>query len=241
MQRLLTLYKNQQFIPRWYSVFINPFFIIRFNLYKSLAAMAKQLDGGKLIDFGCGAKPYRSLFNVKEYIGVDIENPGHSHHTEQVDIFYDGRTLPFEPNTFDHLLCSEVMEHVFEPDAILKELNRVLKPGARGLFSVPFVWNEHELPYDYGRYTEGGFTYLLQKHGFEVKEVVRTTHFTQVLAQLTLLYWYQLLETPNKYLNIVLCVLFVSPLTLFFLLLIQLLPRKRDFYHNLVVLVEKKS
>ena len=240
MQRILGFYKKQQFIPRWYSVLINPFFIIRYHLYQQLAKMAVQFKGGKLLDFGCGSKPYRTLFDVKEYIGVDIENPGHPHLTEEVDVFYDGKTIPFEANTFDFLLCSEVMEHVFEPDAILKELNRVLKPGAKGIFTVPFVWNEHELPYDYGRYSAGGFTYLLNKNGFEVRDLVRTTHFTQVLSQLTLLYLYQLLETRNKYLNILVCMLFVSPLMLFFLLLTELLPKKSDLYHNLVVMVEKK-
>ncbi len=238
---LLSVYKKQQFIPRWYSVFINPFFIIRYRLYEQLASTAKAFRGGSLLDFGCGAKPYRSLFDVERYVGVDIENPGHPHLTEEVDVFYDGKTLPFEGRSFDYFLCSEVMEHVFEPDAILDELHRVLKPGARGIFTVPFVWNEHEMPYDYARYSAGGFAYLLEKHGFEVVQRVTTTHFTEVLAQLTILYWYQLLETQNKYVNIVICAIFISPLTLFFLLLTAILPKKRDLYHNVVMLVEKKQ
>ena len=52
---------------------------------------------GKMMDFGCGSKPYKSLFNVNEYVGVDFQGQGHSHENEQIDVFYDGVLLPFPP------------------------------------------------------------------------------------------------------------------------------------------------
>ncbi|MFM7912232.1 MAG: hypothetical protein ACKO9W_08600, partial [Bacteroidota bacterium] len=112
-ERFKAWYKAQQFRPRWYSVLINPFYIIRRDLYRTLSGMASEFRGGSMLDFGCGAKPYQHLFDVKEYIGLDMENPGHPHLTEEVDVFYDGKTIPFEAHRFDYALASEVLEHVF--------------------------------------------------------------------------------------------------------------------------------
>ncbi|MDP2188253.1 MAG: class I SAM-dependent methyltransferase [Sphingobacteriaceae bacterium] len=232
-------YKLQQFQPAWYSLFINPFYIIRKALFTNIQKLAPHLGGGRLLDFGCGAKPYRSLFEVTEYLGLDMENPGHPHLTEEVDVFYDGKTIPFENNSFDAVLSSEVLEHVFEPESTLREINRVLKPGAMGLFTVPFVWNEHETPYDYGRYSAFGITHLMQKSGFEIVELHRTTHFIETWLQLGILYLYQLLETRNKYINILLTTLFISPFNLLAVVLSKILPRNHSFYFNLVVLVRK--
>lgn len=239
LARLNRLYKFQQFQPAWYSLLINPFYIIRKALFSHIKVIAPQLGNGKLLDFGCGAKPYKSLFQVAEYIGLDMENPGHPHLTEEVDVFYDGKTIPFANNTFDAVLSSEVLEHVFEPEATLLEINRVLKPGAMGLFTVPFVWNEHEVPFDYGRYSAFGFTHLLQKCGFEIVELRRTTHFVETWLQLGILYLYQLIETRNKYFNIVLTALFIFPFNLLAVVLSKILPRNPSFYFNLVVLVRK--
>ena len=241
MAKLTALYKRQQFQPRWYSIWLNPFFIIRSALFRSIREFAPRVGTGRLLDFGCGAKPYRNLFRVTEYIGVDMENPGHPHLTEDVDVFYDGRTLPFPDASFDALLCSEVIEHVFEPDDTLREIARVLKPGAMGIFSTPFVWNEHEMPFDYGRYSAFGLRHLLEKHGFEVIETTRTTHFFQTWLQLGILYVYELLDTGNKYANLLLTALFIAPLNLVSLPLAFLAPRKRSLYHNVVMLVRKRS
>ena len=78
------------------SIF-HPFFFIRKGLLKGIAQHAEKIQG-KLLDFGCGSKPYQSLFQVDEYIGVDYENSGHTHINEQIDVFYDGKHLPFENN-----------------------------------------------------------------------------------------------------------------------------------------------
>ena len=50
--------------------------------------MKVQNLNGVLLDFGCGSKPYSSLFKVDEYNGVDFENEGHPHDNEQIDIFF---------------------------------------------------------------------------------------------------------------------------------------------------------
>ncbi len=239
MGKFQQLYNEQQFIIRWWSILVNPFFLIRRALFLQIKALAPQLNG-HLLDFGCGAKPYQKLFHVAQYTGVDIENPAHPHGQEPVDVFYDGKTLPFPDETFDSFLSSEVFEHVFNPDEMLIEIHRVLKPGGKGLISTPFVWNEHEIPYDFGRYTSFGWKHVLEKHGFEVLELHKTTPFVMTIFQLIALYFHQILKSQNRWLNLLTNILFIFPINLTGLLLGKLLPDRGDFYHNLVVVVRKK-
>ena len=91
---------------------IHPYYFIRRSLLQKITKLSSHLTG-KLMDFGCGSKPYKSLFKTTEYIGVDYENEGHSHENEQIDVFYDGKTLPFESEYFDSVLCSEVIESIY--------------------------------------------------------------------------------------------------------------------------------
>ena len=232
-------YKKQLFRPNFISLFINPFFIIRYGLYSALKKESQNLNG-KVLDFGCGDKPYKSLFTHTEIIGLDIENEGHSHENEEIDAYYDGTTIPFENEYFDSVFSSEVFEHVFDLDPILDEINRVLKKDGKMLISLPFAWNEHEEPNDFGRYTSFGIKHLLNKHGFEVIRLTKTGHFAAVIAQLIPLYIYELISTKNKYFNLLLNFLFMSPFVISGLLISSILPRNRSLYFNNVVLAFKK-
>lgn len=232
-------YKHQQFIPRWYSVFIHPYYFIRKSLYSLIKLSANEIDGESLLDFGCGSKPYRDLFNVTEYIGIDILNEAHTHENEAIDVFFDGVNIPFEDNRFDIFLASEVLEHVFEPETVVKELFRVLKPNGKGIISTPFLWNEHEIPYDYARYTKYGISHLFKKHGFEVSKCTLSNGFLEAWLQLGIVYIYQSFQTKNKYLNILITMLLISPINIFSLILISLFPKRSDMYNNVVLIVKK--
>src|SRR5271170_7274206 len=89
-----------------------PAFLTRSRLLRGIGKYAPELKG-RLMDFGCGTKPYRILFDVREYIGIDYENPGHPHLNEQIDVFYDGKHIPFADESFDSIFSSEVLEHLF--------------------------------------------------------------------------------------------------------------------------------
>lgn len=167
----------------------NPFYIIRKSLLKNIRSLSGNLSG-KLLDFGCGSKPYKSLFHVTEYIGVDFENEGHPHDNEQIDVYYDGRNLPFEDKYFDSVLCSEVFEHVFNLEDTLNEINRVMKMGGNILITCPFVWNEHEVPFDYARYTRFALKNILTKSGFEITHFIKSGNFITTITQLKIMYFY---------------------------------------------------
>ncbi len=231
-------YKHD-FNPGWFGLFFNPFFIARRGLYKAIRKLAPELQG-RILDVGCGRKPYRSLFAVREYVGMDIENPGHSHENEDIDVFYDGKTFPFEQASFDHALCNQVLEHVFNPDEFVSEIHRILKPGGKLLLTVPFAWDEHEQPYDYARYSSFGLTHLMQKHGFEIHTHLKTVNDARAIAQLWNTFLYKKTLTRSGALNMLVCLLLMFPSTLLAELICPLFGKSRDFYLDNVILAVKK-
>lgn len=234
------LYTTQRFFPNWFSIIINPFYFCRKNLLKQLANYSPLLNG-RLLDFGCGSKPYKKLFcNVDEYVGVDIENEGHNHETEDVDFYYDGMTLPFKEAEFDAVLCSEVLEHVPDIDFTMGELNRVLVQGGKLLITVPFVWPEHELPYDFRRFTVNGLSQMVEKHGFKIQQVATSGSFFETITQMWMMYLHNALYTKNRYLNILINAIFIFPFCLFGLLFSAILPAVKGLYLNVSLLAEKE-
>ncbi|WP_301703933.1 bifunctional 2-polyprenyl-6-hydroxyphenol methylase/3-demethylubiquinol 3-O-methyltransferase UbiG [uncultured Parabacteroides sp.] len=234
------LYLKQRFYPNLLSLLINPFYFTRKGLLNSLSYFSHSLKG-RLLDFGCGSKPYKSLFSQAiEYIGVDVENEGHNHDNEDVDFYYDGITLPFEKETFDSILCSEVLEHVPNLDAILDELNRVLVSDGKLLVTVPFVWPEHELPFDFRRFTVNGLTQVMGNHGFKVQEVMTSGGFIEVITQLWMMYLHNGLYGRNRYLNILKNILFLFPSAFVGLICSFIFPNVKGLYLNVTLLARKK-
>ena len=235
---LKKLYNKSLFQPTLLGLFFNPFFIIRRGLYKGISQFSGHLHG-KLLDFGCGSKPYKALFAVTEYVGTDIEVSGHDHRNEEIDVYYDGKTLPFANESFDSIFSSEVFEHVFNLSEILDELHRVLRPGGCMLLTVPFVWDEHEIPYDFARYTSFGLKHILQEKGFVVVREKKTTTYVSTLCQMWAAYVYQHIFPKNKAVRIALTPLIITPITVCGLLFSAILPKNMNFFHNNVMVVQK--
>jgi SAM-dependent methyltransferase len=83
------------------------------------------------------------------------------------DIQADAMFLPVASDQFDALICAELLEHVPEPLAVLKQFQRVLRPNGKLLMCVPFLYRIHADPYDYGRYTDFYWQQNLEKLGFD--------------------------------------------------------------------------
>lgn len=222
------------------GLLFNPFFIIRSGLYRGVSRFSGYMHG-RLLDFGCGSKPYKHLFQVDEYVGTDIEVSGHDHSNEHIDVYYDGKTLPFADESFDSIFSSEVFEHIFNLPQILDELHRVLKPGGYMLVTVPFVWDEHEIPYDFARYTSFGIRHTLTEKGLAVVQARKTTNYVATISQMWAAYVYQHIFPKNKALRIALTPLFIMPITLCGLLLAALLPANMNFFHNNILVVQKAA
>ena len=230
------------FYPSWlFGIWINPYFIIRRGLLKGVKQISEKFVGGKLLDVGCGSKPYKNLFKVNEYIGVDIENSGHDHKYSDVDKFYNGKQLPFSDKEFDWVFSSEVFEHIFNLDELLFEINRVLTDGGKLAFTCPFVWDEHEQPFDYARYTSFALNDLMVKHNFEIISLKKSTSYFETVMQMLAAYIYQHCLPRHSYFKIILTPILVSPFNIIGCLLGRVLPKSQNFYHNNIVIAVKKS
>lgn len=123
---------------------------------------------GRVLDVGAGEAPWRELLPAGvEYVGVDVDMSGNFGMRRQPGIiYYDGKKLPFDDSNFDHVVCTEVLEHVPDPAAFLLDLNRVLRQEGVLILTVPWSARLHHLPYDYGRFTRFGLAALLESAGF---------------------------------------------------------------------------
>lgn len=171
----------------------NPYYIDRKTIYEFVVdAKGKYVRGG-VLDFGCGNKPYECLFQCEEYIGCDIYESGHNSNDKKVDVFYDGHTLPFNSESFDTILITQVLEHVQNFDEIFKELVRVLKKNGIFIITVPFVGEEHEKPYDFRRFTSFGVKNFFDKYNIEILEIRKSTNYKNSIRFVKCMY------SDNKY------------------------------------------
>src|SRR5438132_14009068 len=82
----------------------NPFYIARSGLYRAVKSLV-PLVKGRVLDVGCGHKPYLHLFRCSEYVGLEIER---STGTGTADVYYDGKTFPFDDSSFDTVITNQV-------------------------------------------------------------------------------------------------------------------------------------
>lgn len=126
----------------------------------------KGLASGRLLDVGCGNKPYAAIFEgcVQHYIGLEKSRGRY----EQVDVWGDALALPFRDRAFDTALCNQVLEHVPEPQVAMDEMARVLRPGGYLIVTAPHIWGLHEVPHDYFRFTPYGLRHLAERAGLAI-------------------------------------------------------------------------
>ncbi|MGH7437508.1 MAG: class I SAM-dependent methyltransferase [Polyangiaceae bacterium] len=135
------------------------------------------MASGRMLDVGCGDKPYEAFFRpyVTEYVGVEHEASfaatRASRNGRGPDVVYDGRTLPFGDGAFDTVLSVQVLEHTPEPQQLVDEMARVLAPRGTLILTAPFSFRLHEEPHDYFRYSPHGLRAMLARAGLEVVQV----------------------------------------------------------------------
>ncbi len=133
-----------------------------------------------ILDVGGTKIAKRGLFNIEAYPLQVI----YANLTTQKcpDVQSDAARLPFSENTFDGVICAEILEHVAHPIQVLHEVYRVLKPNGVLLITVPFMYPIHGDPYDYGRYTDFYWQQNLTEIGFTNLQIEKQGYFWSVLA-----------------------------------------------------------
>jgi len=235
VQRLKQFLQNNQFEPGVFGIFLNPFYFARKSLLKNIISLGKNISG-KTLDVGCGTKPYEKYFNSTEYVGLEIETT--IHQDNKADVFYKGKKFPFQNEEFDSVVTNQVLEHVFEPNLFISEINRVMKIGGVLLLTVPFAWDEHEQPYDYARYSSFGLKYLLENNGFEIISHIKSENNIKAIFQLLNAYIYKITRN-NKFIKIISILFIMAPLNILGILLNLISPSNNDFYLDNIILAKK--
>jgi SAM-dependent methyltransferase len=139
-------------------------------LRRRVARFAAATEPGMLVlDAGAGKSPYRKLFDHAKYEAADFAQltTGYA----PLDYVCDLTDIPVEDGRFDRVICNQVLEHLPEPGKALAELYRVLKPGGRILLSAPLYYAEHQVPYDFFRYTRYSLRRLFEQAGFDIERI----------------------------------------------------------------------
>jgi SAM-dependent methyltransferase len=139
---------------------------------QALGYAAARYARGRMLDIGCGSKPWARLFAgfVEAHVGVDrVESVRRG---AKVDVVASAYDVPLPDADADTVLLSAVLEHLERPGDGLAECLRLLKPGGHLIVTAPFVFHVHEQPHDFFRFSPFGLRYLLEAAGFQVVELV---------------------------------------------------------------------
>jgi SAM-dependent methyltransferase len=142
----------------------------RVYLDRQVADLASSLNvDARVLDAGAGICPYRTHFNNVRYESADFcqidKDYGH------IDHVCDLSHVPVDDEHYDVVLLTQVLEHTPEPLRVLVEMHRLLKPGGVLFCSAPLYYEEHEVPFDFFRYTQFGLSRLLSESGFAVQRM----------------------------------------------------------------------
>ena len=156
----------------------------RGTILEFMLRVAHELPvGARVLDVGAGEAPYAELFGHVEYLTSDWEHSVHPG-ARRADVVGSADDLPVDDAAFDAVINTQVLEHVRRPERVVAELYRVLKPGGRLYLTVPMVWELHEEPYDFYRYTPHSLRYLLEQAGFAELDIRARNDCFTTIAQL---------------------------------------------------------
>jgi ubiquinone/menaquinone biosynthesis C-methylase UbiE len=160
----------------FFSTYLTSSKILKFNLVHRdewVAQQAQAIPGGhSVLDVGAGACRYRTLFahcdyKAQDFAALTVEQYGARRGYGSLDYVCDAASIPVPDNTFDVILCTEVLEHVPEPIKVVNEMCRILRPGGKLLLSAPLGSGVHQAPWHfYGGYTPFWYEKFLSAAGF---------------------------------------------------------------------------
>lgn len=162
---------------------IRRYFVDRFYYHhKEMISRAERI-----LDVGGKKVKKRGCFNVDlltsrvEYLNLDKST--------MPDIFASADAIPRKDSTYDLVICSELLEHVYDPKLVLSEIARVLKPGATALITVPFMYPFHADPSDFGRYAKPFWEKTLRELDFSFIDIrEQGTYFTTIANSVKILH-----------------------------------------------------
>lgn len=153
-------------------------------------AAASVAPGSRVLDAGAGTGQYRELFAHCDYRTLDFaREPGTIGRYATLDYEADLTAIPVADESFEVVLCTEVLEHVPEPVAVVRELARVLKRGGRLFLTAPLGSWLHQEPYHYyGGYSPHWYRHFLPAAALRIDSLDANQGFFSFYGQETIRY-----------------------------------------------------
>lgn len=194
------MFDKNEFNPKLREFFLSDSYLARKELYNNIENNAEKFTGD-ILDLGCGSKPYQYLFKCDSYVGLEIMGGGG---INEADYFYDGTIFPFKNEQFDNIVSFQVIYQAPDLDALILEINRVVKINGYILITVPFMWfdgggNIHR------RFSEQYTKKKFETYGFKIEKIEQTNANLSALCILA-----------NKYINRSISNITVKPIRVLF-------------------------
>lgn len=146
--------------------------LARWYVTRFVKSVAKSLPiGSSVLDAGAGESVYKKFFAQCDYKAIDLAVGESRWNYANLDYVGPLHDMPIENEKFDAVLCTQVLEHLEWPRESAREMYRVLKVGGTLYMTVPMAQNEHQIPYDFFRYTSYGIHSICRHAGFRDVEI----------------------------------------------------------------------
>jgi ubiquinone/menaquinone biosynthesis C-methylase UbiE len=167
------------------------------TIYQDIAKTIPSYKGN-VLDIGCGQSPYKFLLSPSrtKYFGIDIADAEKFDYNNSDITPFNGEDIPFENEKFDGVICTEVLEHVQNYQKLIDEMHRTMKPGAKGIATIPWSARYHYIPYDFFRYTPSSLKTMFSKFS-EVKIKNRGTDIANIANKVIVLWFRNLLPSQG--------------------------------------------
>jgi|SRR3989338_620137 len=161
--------------PKSFRLRFNP---RRYEIETFVQESARKIPkGSKILDAGAGPCPYKPFFSHCKYEATDFENPD-----KILDFISTIDKIPKKADSYDFILCTEVLEHIDSPEAGIKEMHRVLKKHGKLFITCPQEYMIHQAPHNYFYFTKYGLISLLKKAGFKKYTITPMGGYPKFLA-----------------------------------------------------------
>jgi SAM-dependent methyltransferase len=182
--RFLKDVRSGRYVPNPERVGIGSRFICEL-IIDEYVRLIRAHASGVLLDCGCGDVPYYDVYRdeVTDIVCVDWNRPRGE--VDHIDFYADlNGPLPLDDGSFDTVLLTDVLEHISNPNSLVSELSRVLRPRGILLCTTPFFYWLHEEPHDYYRYTEFALRRLCAENDLAVVELEPYGGYPDVMLDL---------------------------------------------------------